>query len=61
VIDEFHDRHSLRQLTKAADVVAVVMRDDHVIDLRKAGVVRGVHNPAGIPGRRHRPGIPGVE
>ena len=39
VVDEFDDRHHLRERKQPADVIAVIMRGDGVVDLRDSGVV----------------------
>ena len=40
VIDEGADRNTSDQLRNAADMIFVVMREQHVVDLRKPGLFR---------------------
>jgi hypothetical protein len=60
VIDEIADRHPRCQLGHSAEVVAMPVGGDQVIDLREAGVLDGGHDAIGVPGSR-RARIPGID
>src|SRR5690242_4198873 len=59
MINEIADGDAAREFGHAAEMVAVPVRGDEVVDLREAGVFNSGHNPAGVPGRR-RSAIPGI-
>ena len=48
------------ELRHRAEVIAVVVRGDQVIDLRHAGVLHGGHDPVGVA-RRGRAAVAGVD
>ena len=48
MIDEFADGDLRGERGEAAEVVAVPVRDDEVIEMREAGVVNRVHDAAGV-------------
>ena len=48
MVDEFLDRDLRSELCQAAEVVAVPVRDDQMIDLLKPGVLGRGHDAAGI-------------
>ena len=56
VIDELADRNCGGQLGHAAEMIAVPMRGDQMIDLLQSGVLDRIHDAARIarpPQRRH--------
>jgi hypothetical protein len=59
VVDELLDGNPRRELGKAADVIAVVVRRNQVIDLREPGVLDGRHDAVGVAdsGGARVPGI----
>ena len=54
VVDEMPDRDALGELGQAAEMIAVPMRDDQMVDLGEAGILGGRHDARGIPDRRLR-------
>ena len=48
MVDEFADGDLRGELGQAAEVIAVPVRDDQMIDLGEAGVMDGIHDAAGI-------------
>ena len=52
MIDEFADGNLRSERGEAAEVVAVPVRDDQMIDLREPGVMDRGHDAAGVAHRR---------
>ena len=48
VIDELFNRHLCRELRRAAEMIAVPVRDNQMIDLPQAGIFDGSHDAARI-------------
>ena len=51
------DRDLLGELGEPAEVIAVPVRDDQVVDLRQARIVDGFHDAAGIARRGDGAGV----
>ena len=49
VINEGSDLDAIHQLRNSAYVVAMIVRDEHVVDLLEAGLVSGGENAIGVP------------
>ena len=60
MIDELFDGNLRSQFGQAAEVIAMPVRDDQMIDLLEAGVFHGRHDSRGVS-RRLRAGIAGVD
>ena len=60
VIDELADRNLGRQFGQAAEVIAVPVRDDQMVDLLEPGVFDRIHDAARIANRRGA-GIAGID
>ena len=60
VVDELSDGNPRRELGKAADVIAVVVRRDQMIDLRDPGVLDGRHDAVGVADRGGAR-VPGID
>ncbi len=61
MIDEMLDRDELGELGYAAEMIAVPMGDDEMVDLRQTGVLDGRHDAPGVPDRRVRRHIAGID
>ena len=61
MIDEMPDRDALGELGHAAEMIAVPMGDDQMVDLGEAGVLGGRHDAPGIADRRLGRDIAGVD
>ena len=48
------DRNLLGELGHAAEMIAVAVRDDQMIDLREAGILDRLHDAAGVAHRARR-------
>src|SRR5262245_36574753 len=48
MIDEFHDRYARRKLGESANVIAVIVSRDEVVDLRQPGILCCSSNALGI-------------
>jgi hypothetical protein len=60
VVDEVLDRNPGRECRHAAEVIAMPVCRDEVVDLGQPGVRDRRHDPVSVPGRRHS-GIAGVD
>ena len=60
MVDELPDRNARSELGHAAEVIAVPVGGDQVIDAAEAGILDRGHDPVRIP-RRRRPAVAGVD
>ena len=61
MVDEVPDRDLLGEFHHAAEMIAVPMGGDEMVDPGQAGIPCGGHDAPGIPLRRIRRDIPGID
>ena len=61
VVDEFPDRNAIGEFRHAAEMIAVPVRGDEMIDLGQAGIPRRGHDALGIALGRIRSDIAGID
>ena len=61
MIDKLLDRHMRSQFRETAEMIAVPVRDDQMIDLLQAGIFHRRHDAARIARCRNRSEVSGVD